>query len=198
MYLLYAINILISRNRRMFGALIGTLQGFQKDSKTKKEKVCIPIPVMLFKSFEYLCDWIIIFFTKIIYTFLIEIPLQEEQRMAIEQKLDEKAQQERENVIKERNNLFEKRKRQQIKLRRIEQKMEIVGIVRYLTIEFCIVFWISHRFVYIFNIKTLTRKDKIRFLVNFIFPDEIKIFGWVSSHQAIWWQFKGVNFVWSK
>jgi len=50
------------------------------------------------------------------------------QRQAIEKKLEDRAVKERENLKKERLNLFSKRRQQQIRLKRIEHKMELVKI----------------------------------------------------------------------
>lgn len=50
----------------------------------------------------------------------------EDQRKQIEHKLEEKAQEEKDEIIKERRQLFQERRQTQAKLRRIEQKIEIV------------------------------------------------------------------------
>ncbi|XP_048737196.1 pinin-like [Ostrea edulis] len=52
----------------------------------------------------------------------------ETQRKEIEKKLDEKFKQEKEEIIKERRQLFEERKHQQAKIQRLEQKMELVAM----------------------------------------------------------------------
>ena len=49
--------------------------------------------------------------------------------MAIEEKLEEKANEEKECLKKERQVLFNDRRSKQQKLRRLEQKMELVKIV---------------------------------------------------------------------
>ncbi|KAL4238910.1 hypothetical protein ACF0H5_003617 [Mactra antiquata] len=50
----------------------------------------------------------------------------EEQRIKIEKKLDEKFKQEKEDIIKERRQLFQERRKKQFRIRLIEQKMEMV------------------------------------------------------------------------
>lgn len=54
---------------------------------------------------------------------------QEEQRKEIEHKLEEKAKQEKEELQKERRQLFLDRRHRQAKVKMIEQKMEIAKIV---------------------------------------------------------------------
>lgn len=60
---------------------------------------------------------------------LQNIANQVQQRKAIEEKLELKAVEEKERVRKERQTLFNQRKREQAKLRSLEQKMELVNIV---------------------------------------------------------------------
>ena len=55
--------------------------------------------------------------------------IQEKQRQVIERKLEERAQQERDDIRKQRQSLFNERKNQQEKLKKLEQKMELVQIV---------------------------------------------------------------------
>ena len=57
------------------------------------------------------------------------IVLQDEQRHAIEQKLEDRARAEKDEIRKEREGLFQERKKQQQKLRRLEHKMELVQSV---------------------------------------------------------------------
>ncbi|XP_061164563.1 pinin-like [Saccostrea echinata] len=52
----------------------------------------------------------------------------ETHRKEIEKKLEEKFKQEKEEIIKERRQLFEERKHQQAKIQRLEQKMELVDM----------------------------------------------------------------------
>lgn len=55
--------------------------------------------------------------------------LKETHRKEIEKKLEDKFKQEKEEIIKERKQLFEERKNQQAKIQRLEQKMELVEMV---------------------------------------------------------------------
>ena len=54
---------------------------------------------------------------------------QEDQRKQIENKLEEKAKEEKEEIIQERRQLFQERRQTQAKLQKIEQKIEIVETV---------------------------------------------------------------------
>ena len=63
---------------------------------------------------------------------------QEEQRKEIEKKLEEKFKQEKEDIIRERRQLFQARKQKQLKIRLIEQKMELVHNVSHLNSEILI------------------------------------------------------------
>lgn len=56
--------------------------------------------------------------------------LKETHRKEIEKKLEEKFKQEKEEIIKERKQLFEERKNHQAKIQRLEQKMELVEMVK--------------------------------------------------------------------
>uniref|UniRef100_A0A0N7ZDI6 Pinin/SDK/MemA protein domain-containing protein n=1 Tax=Scylla olivacea TaxID=85551 RepID=A0A0N7ZDI6_SCYOL len=73
------------RNRRMFGALLGTLKRFKNDEAKQKDK--------------------------------------EEQRAAIERKLEEKGRAEKEELRRERLELFNQRKERQAQIRRLTIKM---------------------------------------------------------------------------
>ncbi|KAG0722467.1 Pinin [Chionoecetes opilio] len=73
------------RNRRMFGALLGTLKRFKNDEAKQKDK--------------------------------------EEQRQAIERKLEEKGRVEKEELRRERLQLFNQRKERQAQIRRLTIKM---------------------------------------------------------------------------
>ena len=61
--------------------------------------------------------------------------IQEKQRQVIERKLEERAQQERDDIRKQRQSLFNERKNQQEKLKKLEQKMELVQIVSQLQLH---------------------------------------------------------------
>lgn len=50
---------------------------------------------------------------------------QEEQRIEIENKLEQKFKQEKEEIIQERRQLFLERRRKQFRIKLIEQKMEM-------------------------------------------------------------------------
>ncbi|XP_064087874.1 pinin-like isoform X1 [Macrobrachium nipponense] len=76
------------RNRRMFGALLGTLKRFKNDEAKQKDK--------------------------------------EEQRAAIDRKLEEKGRAEKEELRRERLELFNQRKARQAQIRRLTYKMERV------------------------------------------------------------------------
>ena len=56
--------------------------------------------------------------------------LQEEQRIEIENKLEQKFKQEKEEIIEERRELFLERRRKQFRIKLIEQKMEMAQNVR--------------------------------------------------------------------
>lgn len=56
---------------------------------------------------------------------MTQIFSQEEQRKEIEKKLEEKFKQEKEDIIRERRQLFQARKQKQLKIKLIEQKMEL-------------------------------------------------------------------------
>ncbi|KAK7079050.1 hypothetical protein SK128_028531 [Halocaridina rubra] len=73
------------RNRRMFGALLGTLKRFKNDEAKQKDK--------------------------------------EEQRAAIDRKLEEKGRAEKEELRRERLDLFNQRKERQAQIRRLTVKM---------------------------------------------------------------------------
>ena len=60
---------------------------------------------------------------------------QEDQRKQIENKLEEKAKEEKEEIIQERRQLFQERRQTQAKLRKIEQKIEIVETVSWFFIQ---------------------------------------------------------------
>lgn len=77
-----------TRNRRMFGLLLGTLVRFRQDEQTKEE--------------------------------------QKVKRKAVERRLEEKQYEERERLVRERQQLFLDRRRQQGKMRALEQKIELV------------------------------------------------------------------------
>ena len=62
--------------------------------------------------------------------------IQEEQRLAIEKKLERKAQEEKEELRREKQGLFQERKKQQAKMRSIEQKLELVHSVCLLYSQF--------------------------------------------------------------
>ena len=60
---------------------------------------------------------------------------QEDQRKQIENKLEEKAKEEKEEIIQERRQLFQERRQTQAKLQKIEQKIEIVETVSWFFIQ---------------------------------------------------------------
>ncbi|KAG8235691.1 hypothetical protein J437_LFUL014035 [Ladona fulva] len=86
-----------ARNRRMFGALLGTLQKFQQEETRLREKF-----------FQYI---------------YLQSPHREEKRARVEKKLEDAARREREELRRERQELFLDRKRKQAEIRKIELKI---------------------------------------------------------------------------
>ena len=73
---------------------------------------------------------------------------QEAKRKAVEQKLEMKARQEQENIKKERRKLFLVKQKKEQKIRRLEQKVELVKIV-----SVTLLGSVCH---YLLNVKTFT------------------------------------------
>ncbi|KAG1681060.1 Pinin [Nymphon striatum] len=94
----------MDRNRRMFGLLLGTLQKFQSEQTQQKDKGTVESSNIETKY---------------------EKKVQERKRQEIENKLEEAAVKEKEEVLKERKYLFLSRRKKQALLRRLERKVEI-------------------------------------------------------------------------